>query len=54
MDLGQLHDCCFEHSELPPESEPGQPFVVKCKFYWPEEKYTGLFVDNKPEDWDPD
>ena len=26
-------------------------FVVKCKFYWAEEKYRELFADGKPEDW---
>ena len=49
MDLGQLHDWLFEHSELPLESETDQLFVVKCKFYWPEEKYTELYADSKPE-----
>ena len=39
MNLGELHKWCFEHETVPPESSPDEPFVVKYKMFFSDEKY---------------
>ena len=40
MNLGDLNSWCLEHEQVPPESEPDIPFVVKFQIYYPDETYT--------------
>ena len=51
MNLGELSYWCSTNSRVPDVTEPGQPFVVNFDWNWPEEKYTGLKADDKPNDF---